>query len=56
MLNKLQDLQNKFELRREKKEKEIRLFSEELQSYRSEAEKLKEAIEKVRVFLSTETA
>lgn len=55
LLNKLQDLQNKFELRREKKEKEIRLFSEELQSYRSEAEKLKEAIEKVRVFLSTES-
>ena len=55
LLNKLQDLQNKFELRREKKEKEIRLFSEELQSYSSEAEKLKEAIEKVRVFLSTES-
>ncbi len=55
LLRKLDELQQKFDLRRQKKEEEIRILSEEIRSEQEEKSKLEEAIGRVRTFMSNPT-
>ena len=52
---KMSELQHKFDLRREKKEAEIRTVSGEVQSLQSEKARLEEAIDRVNQFLNNPT-
>ena len=51
----LEDLKHKFDLRREKKEAELRTLSENVQSIQRESATLAEAIDRVNLFLNNTT-
>lgn len=55
LLRRLDELQRKFDLRREKKEADIRSLSEELQAEQNEKARLEEAIARVRTFIANPT-
>lgn len=55
LLDKLQNLQYKFECRKEKKEKEWKILSDELRQNREEAEELRTSIGKVRNFITSQS-